>query len=239
MLGHVESMSRTTLMLLFILALVVPVALTSVRIYQKQLAPEELNCDVLATTLEAIDTHSTVPRNPILIIGDTTLKHWDHPLLTVGKNEVIIRSPKGINTSIVGECFQRVVAFYHPRVTVLFIEREELSKPSSIILEALDTIDERRNYYGVSPHLVLIPPMHVPIDGKREERSNNLRHELERWSSQHPGTRVTNISPALEDPTRRTADPKLFWPDGRTLTTEGYRRMNVFLKGALEPMAAP
>ena len=88
---------------------------------------------------------------------------------------------------------------------------------------------EQRSVYGLRFELAVIAPITSPIVSA-SDRGNlaSLKNELRNWSARTLGTRYLSID-GLGRVDNGELRPDYFWPNGNTLTDEGYAKLTNWL----------
>jgi hypothetical protein len=84
---------------------------------------------------------------------------------------------------------------------------------------------EQRSVYGLRFDLWVVAPITSPrLSSADRENLRRLISEVSEWSEQMLGTHWVSLNEVLEDDAEGT-NPHYFWPNGNTLTQEGYQRI--------------
>ena len=155
--------ARAAVVRLSVVALLIPMVVLVARLgYHWSLARQVADCEAITRSLEQVDGVQRVASGGILMLGRNHLARWrDVPDVMLG-TDVVVRASPLYRTEAIADCFQRAVAWYQPNITVLLLEMSDASRASDDVFMALDKLQRAREHYGVSPHLVIIPPLDGP-----------------------------------------------------------------------------
>jgi|AACY02.2.fsa_nt_gi hypothetical protein len=225
--------AKTAVVRLSVIALLIPMLVLIARLgYHWSLARQVADCEAITRSLEQVDGLQRVPSGGILMLGRNHLARWRNvPDVLLG-SDVVVRASPLYRPEAIAACFQRAVAWYQPDITVLLLEMSDASRASDDVFLALDKLLRAREHYGVSPHLVVIPPLDGPAFEAQLEQLQDFTVTLARWARAHPGVHVMPIGTRLYDATG-AVDPSLYWPDGETLFATGYERLEQGLREEL------
>ena len=131
---------------------------------------------------------------------------------------------EGLTPELLNTCFPRLIGHYQPSRVLLFLDTLQASKSDSdALLASLEGIMEQRSVYGLRFDLWVIAPITSPrLSSTERESLERLISEISEWSEQVLGTHWVSLDKVLEDQAEDT-NPHYFWPDGNTLTQEGYQ----------------
>lgn len=223
--------------MLTVLLAMAPLMTAGVSIYLNNRSVGTPSCHELSIPLDRADQHRALPRRPVLLVGGTRLERWQQPPEHLGNKAVLTNPVHGLRPELVANCFPRMVAHYQPETTIILLETEDAIDSPDSTLRALEDLLRQREYFSVSPRLILIAPLLTPRNAHSHAALDDFNRRLEAWSQTTPGVASFDISARF----RRDNDapnPHLFWPDGRTLSREGYRRLADTLAELLNPMAS-
>ncbi len=225
--------ARAAVVRLSVVALLIPMVVLVARLgYHWSLARQVADCEAITRSLEQVDGVQRVASGGILMLGRNHLARWrDVPDVILG-TDVVVRASPLYRTEAIADCFQRAVAWYQPNITVLLLEMSDASRAPDDVFMALDKLQRAREHYGVSPHLVIIPPLDGPAFEAQLEQLQDFTVKLARWARAQTGVYVMPIGTRLYDATG-AVDPSLYWPDGETLFADGYDRLEQGLREEL------
>lgn len=235
MAGQFISISKKTLRWVSACVLLIPILVFSLRVYLKHENAWNVECVAIQTQLEAIDQISHLPKSPLLLVGSELLWDWRTPPEEINNQPVLVRTSQRLHPTGVSNCFARVIAYYRPNTTLMFLESDDIFNHVDETLEALQVIDERRNYLAVSPHLGVVMPLVNPANFEDREERAYFEQRLAEWAADKTGFYILHLDNALTGGDGKP-DPHLFWPDGRTPTETGYLLVDEALREAAEVM---
>lgn len=227
--------SRDPLFGLSLIILLLPAVIGAYRVYTKHLNAWYADCPEITEQLEQADGLAPIPDAGLLLIGSELLWDWRQPPPKINARDTIVRASQRLHPPGIAECFQRTVAYYRPHATVIFLETEDAYEHPEESLAALELIDQRRDYLGVTPHLAIMLPLRTPANYHMQEAREAFQQSLQAWAGQRAGIYLLDLDNALAR-TDGTPDPHLFWPDGRTPTKAGYQLIDTALRRAVQPL---
>jgi len=192
---------------------------------------EELPCEGMRGLLEAADVDAAGSDPSVLVVGSGRLQRWYNRSGPASpRPEFRILAAPQLTLGTVARCFERSIAHYQPATTLLVIDADEVLTDAQAALAAIKNIDEQRRYWAVSPNLILATPLMAPALGQQANQLAGFNDEVKRWAARVEGATVLDPND-LFTTQGGNVDPQLFWPDGMTLTREGYQQLqSYFLK---------
>ena len=218
------SLSNRAVAILLAAVTAIPVLVALVSIRYDQTVTDANSCDELTLLLEQQDVEHGMTKNAILLLGDASVRRWRHRPQKMGQTELMMRTARGLDASLVAGCFERAVAYYQPAITVFLTHKNELMASSKGLQDAIDQILERRDYYSVSPFLVFALPPNSPATPNYDPMLKSSVSLLQAVAENQSGVAVIDLSDSLNN-TNGIPDARLFWPDGETPNNEGIRRL--------------
>ena len=184
----------------------------------------DLSCVAAQTVFEMQDFSSSLPSDVTLLTGNQRIKHWSSSPKKLGGSQVLKRTVDGLTPELLNTCFPRLIGHYQSSRVLLFLDTLHASKvDSGALLASLEGIMEQRSVYGLRFDLWVIAPITSPrLSSTERESLERLISEISEWSEQVLGTHWVSLDKVLEDQAEDT-NPHYFWPDGNTLTQEGYQ----------------
>ncbi|MEC8526332.1 MAG: hypothetical protein VXY63_03270 [Pseudomonadota bacterium] len=191
---------------------------------------EAISCLDAQSAFEVQDFSASLPANPALIIGNQRVKYWTETPNQLGAAPVLKRTIGGLQPHHLDECFPRLIGHYQPGTVFLLLDTEHLmATPSEDLLDALQGIMEQRSVYGLRFELAVIAPITSPIVSASDRgKFVALKNELKDWSARTLGTRYLSVD-GLYTGDNGEVSPDYFWPNGNTLTNEGYVKLTNWL----------
>ena len=184
----------------------------------------DLSCVAAQNVFEMQDFSSSLPSDVILLTGNQRIKHWSSSPKNFGDSQVLKRTVEGLTPELLNTCFPRLIGHYQPSRVLLFLDTLHASRVDSrALLASLEGIMEQRSVYGLRFDLWVIAPIISPrLSATDRENLRHLISEVGKWSEQMLGTYWVSLDNVLENRAEST-NPHYFWPDGNTLTQEGYQ----------------
>lgn len=184
----------------------------------------DLSCVAAQNVFEMQDFSSSLPSDVILLTGNQRIKHWSSSPKNFGDSQVLKRTVEGLTPELLNTCFPRLIGHYQPSRVLLFLDTLHASRVDlRALLASLEGIMEQRSVYGLRFDLWVIAPIISPrLSATDRENLRHLISEVGKWSEQMLGTYWVSLDNVLENRAEST-NPHYFWPDGNTLTQEGYQ----------------
>lgn len=211
---------RVTWLLMPVLLL--PLVATALSISLDSTRSLDTSCDAVRGFLEKTDQVRVSKDATVLILGGEEFAKWKFRS-TRGKiapEQLRVKTAPIISPHTAARCFERTIAHYQPVTTVLFLDPEDGLSGAEATLNALDEIVDKRNYWSVSPGLVVVPPTVTPSLRGDAAQLGEFLSRLQGWAADKPGIEILDTGTLFSDHSGRI-DPRLFWPDGSTLDSEG------------------
>lgn len=223
-------------MWLLVPVLLLPLVATGLSMSVDLNKPLDNSCESVRTHLEQTDAFRVSKDATVLIIGGETFSKWKFRSAQgkITPDKLRVKASPLMSPNTVARCFERVVAHYQPITTVLFLDPEDGLEGAEATLNALDEIVDKRTYWSVSPGLVVVPPTITPSLKGKTDKLTAFELKLEAWAADKVGVQSLSTGPLFSDASG-AVDPRLFWPDGKTLGVEGCDRLRarmVALAGA-------
>lgn len=197
--------------------------------------PEVWQAEVEAYTRQA--QSGSLPENPVLVTGGRQARLW------TGLEELLAPRPvlmRGLGDAVVDDLihhYQDLIGYYQPAILVLLVDHNEFrqrdDKQPEELLAALQRFTETDRSWGATRHLYLIGPIKAPYYPQDHARIDRSRALLADWATREQRVTYLNPGPALEN-TRGEPDGRYFRPGGQHLNRQGYLRLGVLLRAALE-----
>lgn len=202
--------------------------------------PEVWQAEVDAYTREA--QPRSLPADPVVVAGGRQVKLWSSLDRLLAPRPVLMRGLGDATLDDILYHYGDLIGYYRPQSLILLLGNSEFQhrddKEPAELLQAVQQFvatDREHRPYG---QLYLIGPIKTPFypeDHRRIAQANSI---LAAWAAGEP--RVTHIDPApvLED-SSGNPDGSYFRPGGQYLNPQGYLRLGVLLRAALEAHEAP
>ena len=204
------------------LALVLPIAVFTTRLYLNTDGDSAADCVSLTGTLEFQDQTQSMKDRHIPLLGRRTLSQWQGSS-DWQRKPFIVRTSRAFRPGVLSTCFSRAIAYYHPNTTILVLEPEDIVDEGESTIEALESLIEQRDYWSTSPQLTIMLPFRGPRFRADTHLWQNFKTEL-LSTIDALGFSLIDPNTALEGGTN-TINPDWYWPDGITPTEEAYRRV--------------
>lgn len=213
------------------LALLVPLLAFGTRVAMDRRAAESGGCDDLRADFEVLDRATTLVADPILVIGNHRARAWQAPPSVLSDQPLIIRASPRLTLASLNECFPRVVGYYRPTRVVLFADDLMSTPAESDVVAQFEALVRQGNVWDLTAEWLVIGPLHTPAAGSAPTGRGEVV-ALERWAASREGVRLLDLNPVF-DSGLNAPNPDYFWPDGRTLGVDGYRRLAQALQQAV------
>ncbi|MGB1334783.1 MAG: hypothetical protein ACPG8D_02575 [Luminiphilus sp.] len=212
------------------LIILAPLLVVALRLTALDPNAQAISCLDAQSAFEVQDFSASLPTDPALIIGNQRVKYWADIPSQLGSTPVLKRTIGGLQPHHLNECFPRLVGHYQPSTVFLLLDTERLfTTPAEDLLDSLDGIMEQRSVYGLRFELAVIAPITSPIVSASDRgKFASLKNELKNWSARTLGTRYLSID-GLYTGDNGEVSPNYFWPNGNTLTDDGYAKLTNWL----------
>lgn len=208
------------------IATLTPLLVVALRLTALDSDSQTLSCADAQTAFETQDFAVALPQMPALLVGNQRVKHWVNTPTQIGKTPILKRTVPGLEPRQLDECFPRLIGHYQPEIVFLFLDTEGLLRtPTDSLLDSLKGIMRQRTLYTLRFDLTLIAPIISPkLSPADRSRIAKLQSDLEVWSTLTLGTSYLAVDDLVAG-TDGEVSPHYFWPDGNTLTSEGYEKL--------------
>lgn len=202
---------------------------------RQQPGPEVWQPQVDAYTREA-QSHS-LPDHPILVTGGRGARLWTDLERLLAPRPVLMR---GLGDAVVDDIthhYNDLIGYYQPETLVLLLDNNEFrhrdDKTPGELLAAVQALASTDAGYGVTRQLYLIGPVKTPYSPQNHERIDSANALLADWAASEDRVIFIDPRPALETVDRQP-DGNYFRPGGQYLNDQGYLRLGVLLRAAME-----
>ena len=202
--------------------------------------PEVWQAEVDAYTREAQTL--SLPADPVLVAGGRQVKLWAGLDRLLAPRPVLMR---GLGDATVDDLiyhYSDLIGYYRPESLILLVGNSEFQqrddKEPTELLQAVQQFAAIDREHRPSGQLYLIGPVKTPFypeDHRRIAQANTL---LAAWAAGEPGVSYLDPAPVLED-AEGEPDGSYFRPGGQYLNRQGYLRLGVLLRAALEARETP
>ena len=212
------------------LIILAPLLVVALRLTTLDPNAQAITCVDVQSAFEIQDFSASLPTNPALIIGNQRVRYWTETPTELGTAPVLKRTIGGFQLHHLDECFPRLIGHYQPDTVFLLLDAEHLiATPYEDLLDSLQGIMEQRSVYGLRFELAVIAPITSPIVSASDRgKFASLKNELRDWSVPTLGTRYLSIDGLYTDDGGEISHD-YFWPNGNTLTDDGYAKLTHWL----------
>lgn len=226
-----EPISRASIVLWA--AIIAPIIITGLRLTALNPANSDVSCYDAEAIFETIDFASAVPDEPALLIGNSRVHYWQDKPAEFRGHSVVSRTVPGLTIENIDGCFPRLIGHYQPELVVLVLDSIANQKEAESALQSLSSIIAKRALYGLYFDLWIAAPISTPRSATGLTSSlPTFSEELVAWASDQTKVFVIDPSPALNNQ-EGLPDATLFWPNGDTLNSAGYKKLQTALQDAI------
>ncbi len=206
-----------------------PVAIILIKlVFDQQQVHKKLSCEQLLPIFEAFDRDSSFnPRSTLLLGGERVMPLGKNPAFW-GRSAPTIRSHPHLKLASIEDCFERAIAYYRPNTVIFWLEDQVIDEPVENVTRALLTVREQADFYGVAPTIHIVLPPLTPARVKDKGKYRSFAATLTEWQRSKPGLNTIDLSDALAGGSEQP-QAAIFWPDGKRLNVEGYKRVTALL----------
>lgn len=232
--------SWRTIRTVCVVLLLLPIVHLTYLIAQRTMATLDPSPQAWADEVEAYvraDTHSTLPANPVVVVGGERVRLWHDLTRDLAPTPVLLR---GIGDAIVEDItyyYERLIAFYQPGAVVLLPGTSEFfirdSKSADDLVGAISALIELDTYHAPERPFYVIAPLKTPLRTQDHPVIDATTEGLATLARDLPKLRLLDANPLLTD-SRGSPRARYFRSDGIALNEHGYLRLSTALKSRLE-----
>jgi hypothetical protein len=185
----------------------------------------------------AADNQSTLPEDPIVVVGGKRVTLWEDLPQTLSPRPVLMR---GIGDAVIEDIdyhYDSLVARYRPDTVVLLPSASEFhlrdNKSPLGFLEAVQALVDKDRQLSPSRRFYLFTPIKAPVRPENHRAIENTGAVLRAWAEAQDGVIVLDANRLLSDDNGEPR-PQFFRPDGNNLNEHGYLRLSVLLMSQIE-----
>ena len=232
--------SWTTIRIICAILLLIPVVHLTYLVSRETLATMDSSPEAWADELEAfgeIDRGNHLPENPVVVVGGRRVKLWRGLEDTLDSQEVLMRGLGDATVDDIVHNYERLIGFYRPETLVFLPSNSEFhirdNKMSEDFVRGVKELAELDQIHGVTQHIYLISPLKTPLFKADYDKMDEISENLAGWATQQPGISYLDAN-ALLGTNSGEPNPRYFRNDGVNLNNEGYVRLSLLLKSAMD-----
>ena len=226
-----EPLTRSSILVW--LAVALPVTLMLLRLTVLNPAGATVTCLEAERSFESVDFTSAVPERPALLLGNRRVANWQSTPEALRGHEVVVRTVPGLAIENLDGCFPRLIGHYQPELLVVVIDTINDDREASSALDAIEGIVAQRELYGLFFDLWITPPIETPLSTSRLSAvASGFNDGLAQWAAGQANVFIVDPSSQLSNE-EGLPDATLFWPNGDTLTSAGYKKLQTALQDAI------
>ena len=226
-----EPLTRSS-MLLWV-AVTVPVAVMALRLTALNPSNANVSCFEAERSFERIDFASAVPERPALLLGNRRVANWQSTPEAIRGHEVVVRTVPGLAIENLDGCFPRLIGHYQPELVVVMIDTINDEREIRSALDAIEGIVAQRELYGLFFDLWITPPIETPLsDSGLSAVASGFSDSLAQWAASRANVFIVDPSSQLSNE-EGLPDATLFWPNGDTLNSAGYKKLKTAFQDAI------
>lgn len=198
-------------------------------------SPEVWNQDI--ADLVEDDLNSTLPEDPIVVIGGHRVRLWTDLPASIAPRETLLRPLGDATLEDLSHHYDRLAAFYRPDILVVFpgyadlhLRDEKTPRDFETSVRTLLKIDED---YGSSNWRYVIAPVQMPLHPNDQQRIAKIAELLRNMSRDLPDLTVIDPNPILSR-LDGSPNPEFYRGDGINLSPAGYARLSLLLSTELK-----
>lgn len=228
-------LSDRKLVLLTTVGLVLPLALVAFRYFQFWHLQDPADCTAVTLSLEEIDNVSSLPSQPLLVLGARMAARWpDKPAQIAGRS-VLVRSVDGMSAAMAAACFERLVGHYQPRDVLLLLDRRDLQQLETALTDAVVDIDRSAKRLEINMQLWVGGLLATPA--RDRDRVRRLNRAVAETARRLGTVHYIDLNTAL-DPVDQSPGSRHFWPDGDTVSDDSMPLLATFLEQQLSTQSS-
>lgn len=185
----------------------------------------------------AADNQSTLPDDPIVVVGGKRVTLWEDLPQTLSPRPVLMR---GIGDAVIEDIdyhYDALVSRYRPDTVVLLPSASEFflrdNKSPMGFLEAVQSLVDKDRELSPSRRFYIFTPIKVPLRPENHRTIQQTGTLLRAWARAQDGVIVLDTNRLLADANGEPR-PQFFRPDGSNLNEHGYLRLSVLLMSQIE-----
>ena len=226
-----EPLTRSSILLW--VAVAVPVAVMALRLTVLNPSNTNVSCFEAERSFESIDFASAVPERPALLLGNRRVANWQATPEAMRGHEVVVRTVPGLAIENLDGCFPRLVGHYQPELVVVMIDTMNDEREVRSALNAIEGIVAQRELYGLFFDLWITPPIETPRSTSGlSSVAQGFHDSLAQWAASQANVFIVDPSSQLSNE-EGLPDATLFWPNGDTLNSAGYKKLKTALQDAI------
>ena len=226
-----EPLTRSSILLW--VAVAVPVAVMALRLTVLNPSNTNVSCFEAERSFESIDFASAVPERPALLLGNRRVANWQATPEAMRGHEVVVRTVPGLAIENLDGCFPRLVGHYQPELVVVMIDTMNDEREVRSALNAIEGIVAQRELYGLFFDLWITPPIETPRSTSGLSTvAQGFHDSLAQWAASQANVFIVDPSSQLSNE-EGLPDATLFWPNGDTLNSAGYKKLKTALQDAI------
>ena len=226
-----EPLTRSSILLW--LAVAVPVAVMALRLTVLNPSNTNVSCFEAERSFESIDFASAVPERPALLLGNRRVANWQSTPEAMRGHEVVVRTVPGLAIENLDGCFPRLIGHYQPELVVVMIDTITDDREVRSALNAIEGIVAQRELYGLFFDLWITPPIETPLSNSGLSAvASGFSESLAQWAASQANVFIVDPSSQLSNE-EGLPDATLFWPNGDTLNSAGYKKLQTALQDAI------
>ena len=226
-----EPLTRSSILLW--LAVAVPVAVMALRLTVLNPSNTNVSCFEAERSFESIDFASAVPERPALLLGNRRVANWQSTPESMRGHEVVVRTVPGLAIENLDGCFPRLIGHYQPELVVVMIDTINDDREVRSALNAIEGIVAQRELYGLFFDLWITPPIETPLSNSGLSAvASGFSESLAQWAASQANVFIIDPSSQLSNE-EGLPDATLFWPNGDTLNSAGYKKLQTALQDAI------
>jgi len=187
--------------------------------------------------LIASDLKAAIPQRPVVVIGGQRVRLWKELPARLAPQPTLMRPLGDATLDDLIYHFDRLVAFYRPRMLIVFPGYADLhirdSKSPDEFRTRLEELLELDSGFGSTNWRYVIAPLQMPLHPADFERVSKMVAESRKLEKRLSHLTVIDPNPILADSEGRP-NPAFFRGDGINLNPEGYARISLLLESAMD-----
>jgi hypothetical protein len=202
----------------------------------RYLDPSPAVWDAALAEIIARDMQSSLPDDPIVVVGGQRVRLWTDLSRRLYPLPTLLRPLGDATLEDLSHHFDRLAAFYRPRVLIVFpgyadLHLRDAKSPKEFRSAASELLSIDESYGGSSLRILLVPLM-TPLHPGDDARIREMARLAEALEGEHPRLVALDANGLLGTPDGRP-DPAYFQLDGINLNRDGYARVALLIEEVL------
>jgi hypothetical protein len=184
-----------------------------------------------------IDQRSTMPSDPIVIVGGRRVSLWRDLEDLLAPMPVLTRGLGDATTDDIIYYYENLIGFYRPHTVVLLPGESEFhirdNKSADELVAAIQKLVKLDLSHGITRQFYIFSVLKTPLYPSNNSKIEESTQALQSWAASIESVEIIDANTLLAD-RKGKAKPGYFRNDGVNLNDSGYVRLSMMLRAQLE-----